>query len=182
MYWKSDMQMTSQEHFLNELCDLQCTSRMNTIYYERRLAQIRRYPFWMDVVVALAASGSGLASIIVVGYPIGVTLLRFLAVAAAIVAVVRPIYRPEAKMESFLRQAEFYTSNFFDLKALSSQVKQSGKVRQSHRQTFAVLSERHKDASKRDERPSKRSLLHKAMEEVREEMPAGEFWWPDVSK
>jgi len=41
---------------LNNVYDLQCISRMNALYYERRLCQLQAHSFWMEVVTAATAT------------------------------------------------------------------------------------------------------------------------------
>ena len=48
---------------LQDVYELKCTSRMNALYYERRLGQLQAHSFWMEVVTAATASGSGLAAL-----------------------------------------------------------------------------------------------------------------------
>ena len=101
---------------LSSVYDLQCVSRMNALYYERRLARLQTHSFWMEVVTAATASGSGLAALTLFATDPGRWAWQTLALIAAVVAVVRPIYAPGKKIETFTRQHQGYHANFFALK------------------------------------------------------------------
>src|SRR5262245_8244704 len=117
---------------LNEVYSLTCVSRMNAIYYESRLGRIQNYSFWMEVITAATASGSGLAAVsfLQVGY--GQWVWQVLALTAALVAVIRPIYAPGKKIEAFTRQHQGYHANYFSLKKLSSSIRQGSAVTVEH--------------------------------------------------
>jgi hypothetical protein len=48
---------------LQEIYELTCTSRMNAIYYAKRLAALQKESFFMEVTTAVTASGSGVAAL-----------------------------------------------------------------------------------------------------------------------
>src|SRR6266853_5647480 len=83
---------------LKAIYELMCTSRMNSLYCERRLREIQRISFWMEVLIAATASGSGLASLNTFSTAIGHSIWQALALIAAAVAIIRPIYAPGKKI------------------------------------------------------------------------------------
>jgi hypothetical protein len=119
---------------LQDVYELKCISRMNALYYERRLGHVQQWSFIMEVLIALTATGSGVAaiatgsssspSLTLFGVNIGQWTWHVLALTAAIVAVVRPIYAPGRKIETFTRQQQGYHANFFALKKLGSAIRQ----------------------------------------------------------
>jgi hypothetical protein len=86
---------------LDNIYQLECISRMNAIYYELRLSRVQFIAFYMEVIVAATASGSGVAALLAkndsyVG-TFGQYVWPAIALVAAIGAVVRPIYAPGKK-------------------------------------------------------------------------------------
>ena len=83
---------------LESVYQLQFISRMNAIYYELRLSRVRSTAFWMETIIAVAASGSGVAALVATGTSIleswGSTVWPAVALMAAVLAVIRPIYSP----------------------------------------------------------------------------------------
>jgi hypothetical protein len=72
---------------LSSVYDLQCVSRMNALYYERRLSQLQNHSFWMEVVTAATASGSGLAALTLFATIPGRWAWQAMALVAAVVAL-----------------------------------------------------------------------------------------------
>jgi hypothetical protein len=164
---------------LSNVYDLQCVSRMNALYYERRLSQLQNHSFWMEVVTAATASGSGLAALTLFATIPGRWAWQALALVAAVVAVVRPIYAPGKKIEAFTRQHQGYHGNFFALKKLAFEIRQDGSVTPDHRKRYDTLFDRHVQLSTEDEVTPDRKFLEEARRLAEKELPPGGFWWPD---
>jgi hypothetical protein len=160
---------------------------MNAIYYELRLAKMLKISFWMDVIIAATASSSGVASIIakstgIVGI-VGQTVWPLVAVVAAICAIVRPVYAPGKKIETFARQHQGYHANYFALKKLAFAIRQEDCVTRDHRRRFDTFFDRHvqlsTDAKGAEDEAAPNSTFRKEAEErTRIELPADSFWWP----
>jgi hypothetical protein len=163
---------------LNSVYDLQCVSRMNAIYYERRLSRLQTHSFWMEVVTAATASGSGLAALTLFATVPGRWAWQALALVAAVIAVVRPIYAPGKKIETFTRQHQGYHANFFALKKLAFDIRQGGRVTLEHRKRYDTDFDRHVQLSTEDEAAPDMKLLEEARRGAERELPPDGFWWP----
>ena len=82
---------------LADVYELECKSRMNVLYYGKRLGRLQAISFGMEVVIAATASGSGLAAIALVKTQPGQWLWQTLALTAAVVSVIRPHLCPWQK-------------------------------------------------------------------------------------
>lgn len=111
---------------LQAVYELLCISRMNAIYCEGRLREIQRISFWMEILIAATASGSGLASFGVFSTTYGQAVWQGLSLSAAVIAIVRPIYAPAKKLELLTRQQHGYQANFFLSKSLLSSYGRKG--------------------------------------------------------
>jgi hypothetical protein len=163
---------------LESVYELQCTSKMNALYYERRLGALQAHSFWMEVVLAATASGSGLAALTVFESDAGRWAWQGLALAAALVSVVRPIYAPGKRIEAFARQQQGYHANFFNLKKLAFAIRQEGRITAEHRRRFDTFYDRHVQLSTEDEASPKRRLLEEAQCRTAAALPNDRFWWP----
>jgi hypothetical protein len=163
---------------LGSVYDLQCVSRMNALYYERRLSRLQNYSFWMEVVTAATASGSGLAALTLFATVPGRWAWQVLALVAAVIAVVRPIYAPGKKIESFTRQHQGYHANFFALKKLAFDMRQASCVTPEHRKRYDTDFDRHVQLSTEDEATPHKRSLEEARQLAERELPPDSFWWP----
>lgn len=157
---------------------LQCKSRMNTIYYERRLGQLQRHSFWMEIAIALAASGSSVGALLQANKSWGPEIWQALALVAAVVAIIRPIYAPGKKIETFTRQQQGYHANFFNLEKLAFRIRQEGHVTDEHRRRYDSLYDRYVQLSTEDEPAPYERCLAYAQRRTEQELPPAQFWWP----
>jgi hypothetical protein len=174
---------------LESVYELKCTSRMNALYYEKRLSIVQRWSFIMEIIIALTASGSGVAALatgngssasasFLSNTGIGQWVWQLFALATAIIAVIRPIYAPGKKIEAFTRQQQGYHANFFALKKLASSIRQEGGVNADHRRRYDTFFDRHVQLSTEDETSPNRNFLAEARRLAGEELPPERFWWP----
>ncbi len=166
---------------LKETYELLCTSRMNVLYYEHRLGRVQTYSFWMEVVTAATASGSGLASLTLLATGPGIWIWQALAVVAAAVAVVRPIYAPGKRIESLTSQLHGYRANFFALRRLVTSIRQDGALTDETHRRYNTLFDRHVQLSAEDEASPDAASLARARKLCDVELPHDQFWWPEAS-
>lgn len=156
--------------------ELMCTSRMNSLYCERRLKAIQNVSFGMEV--SIAATASGLASLAPFSTAIGHSIWQALAILAAAVAIIRPIYAPGKKIELLTRQQHGCHSNFFALKKLAFSIRQKGSVDEEARRRYDTIFDRHVQLSIDDESAPVRRHVKKARDLTEVELPPSGFWWP----
>jgi len=163
---------------LKEVYELQCTSRMNAIYYGSRLGALQREAFFMEVTSAVTASGSGVAALTLWNQGVWQFAWQGLALLAAIVAVVKPLRAPGKRIEVFTRQQQGYHGNFFAMRKLAFSIRQAGAITDDHRKRFDTVYDRHVQLNAEDESSPDEDMRRRAQEAVRKELPGAEFWWP----
>jgi hypothetical protein len=163
---------------LTEIYELQCTSRMNAIYYARRLGALQKEAFAMEIFTAVTASGSGIAALTLWQEPGWKLLWQGLALLAAIVAIVKPLRAPGKRIEVFTRQQQGYHANYFALKKLAFDIRQAVAVGDEHRKRYDTVYDRHVQLNTEDEQTPDEALRREAQEAVRKELPSAAFWWP----
>jgi hypothetical protein len=163
---------------LGDIYDLQCTSRMNAIYYGHRLGQLQREAFVLELFTAITATGSGVGAIAFWNSGFGSTLWQVLALLAALAAIIKPLRAPARRIEVFSRQQQAYHANFFALKKLARDLRQAGAVRPELREQFDACYDRHVQLSLEDEQTPDDLLRDVAQRAVARELPRDRFWWP----
>ena len=181
----------ASQALLESVYDLLRTSRMNALYYGKRLQQLQMHSFCMELITAATASGSGLAAIATGGgsetqtgllnTETGQWLWQVLALTAAAVAVIRPIYAPGKKIELFTRQQQGYHANYFALKKLAFAIRQEAAVTPDHQRRYDTFFDRHVQLSTEDEVAPKQRYLLEAWRGTQDELPANIFWWPPAT-
>jgi hypothetical protein len=164
--------------FLKEVYRIRLTARTNAIYYERQLRTVTIASFWLSLVIALTASGSGLGTLLDPSQPLLHSIWKAFAVTAAISAVVRPIYAPAKRIERFTRQCRGYQANFNSLNFLAVSLKVTGQVTREHRQRFKTLFERYASLESSDDCGASRRGLSIAQKRALHEFPDDGLWWP----
>jgi hypothetical protein len=159
--------------FLHHLYDLQIKSMVNYIYYGERLKKMLFVSFWMEVIIASTASGSGLASLQLPDY-----VWRTLLAVAAVAAIIRPIYAPGKKIEIFSKQKHGYTTNYFAVKKLAFAISQCEAITAETRQRYGVIMDRHAQLSFDDEPTPRQREMQKAMKDANGNLPPQALWWP----
>lgn len=166
---------------LQSIYELTCTSRMNAIYYSKRLGALQRESFFMEVTTAITASGSGVAALTLWNQGAGQVIWQGLALTAAVVAVVKPLRAPGKRIEVFTRQQQGYHANFFALKKLAFSIRQAGAVSDDHRKAYDTVYDRHVQLNTEDEATPDDDLRREAQEAVRREFPDRAWWWPPAA-
>ncbi len=163
---------------LQSIYDLTCTSRMNAIYYSKRLGALQKESFLMEVTTAVTASGSGVAALTLWNQGAGQVAWQALALIAAVVAVVKPLRAPGKRIEVFTRQQQGYHANFFALKKLAFAIRQAAQVSDDHRKVYDTIYDRHVQLNTEDEATPDDDLRREAQDAVRKEFPDTSWWWP----
>src|SRR5947209_12752463 len=86
---------------------LQCKARMNAIYYEHRLVQLKRQWLWTEIAIALVACASGVGALLA-NRSWGSGIWQSFALLTAAIAIIRPNYAPLKQIESCIRQQQSY--------------------------------------------------------------------------
>ena len=163
---------------LTEIYELLCTSRMNAIYCERRLRELQLISLFMEILIALFATGSGAVANKTIATIFGANTWQYLIAITAIIAIIRPIYAPAKKIENLTRQQHKYGANYFALKKLAFVIRQGGIVKDENRRRFGEIFDRHAQASTDDETAPSGRHIKRARAQTASELPKESFWWP----
>lgn len=161
-----------------EVYDLYRTSLMNKKFYAHHLLVLSRWNLIFEIAIALGASGSGVAGYAFFDTPNGKFIWAPIALAAAVLATLKPIFGLSGKIQKYTELWSGYNANFISLKRLVSEIRDRKYYAPEHRERFNVAYDRHEKLSSMDVVFPSRKLLTELQKEVIDELPTNSFWWP----
>jgi hypothetical protein len=102
---------------------------LNKKYYGWRLSSFLRYNFWVELLVAIGATGSGsIAGLAIFGTLPGKYAWLLVSSAAAVIAVVKPILQHTRKIENYSKLFSGYSIAYAELDSIIEDIRSSGIV------------------------------------------------------
>jgi hypothetical protein len=106
----NDIDFVMQRVYL--IYDTTKTALLNKLYYGRRLEQYRRYNFWMEIIIAVGATGSGVAGLALWKTEYGQLVWGALSAFSIILATLKPSLKLTEKVEAYAKLYGEYTGAF----------------------------------------------------------------------
>ncbi|MBV9116076.1 MAG: hypothetical protein JOY63_01790 [Acetobacteraceae bacterium] len=164
--------MTKQDQvFFTRLCDMMRDARLSTRYYEDRLWWANAVNFGFEIVIAIGATGSGIAGWALWQSGSGVWIWGFISGASALLAIVKPIVTPGRLIEIRSRQYNGWHLFFFSVERLLLAVRCKGAFSEQDRRAFERLLSREASLSLEDEKCLNRRVLRRLKPLVEDEIP-----------
>jgi hypothetical protein len=158
------------------------TARLNVKYYCRRLEQIERQNFFIELVLLATAPTSAIAGLWFWEAEYGRLAWKVLGVVAAIAAVLKPLLALTKKIKDFESVVSGYRTLEFDLMEIKELIHQRGKYDSSMQADFKKAQQREKalvgKTPETRERPKVKAVCEA---EVRRELPDECFFVPEIS-
>jgi len=166
---------------LEYIYDAYRTSALSRTYYGIKLARYRRCNFWIEIAIAIGATGSGgIAGLAVWGTLPGNYVWLVVSGISTALAVVKPILQLAARIENYTKLYAGYTSIYLELKDIAEEISIyhmiSEKTEERYRGSRQLLREL---APLVDPNPSK-PLIRKLQEQINGQIPADGLWMPDA--
>ena len=157
------------------------TAAMNRQYYACRLTTTQRLVTTLDVVAAVAASGT-IAAWASWQTGAGATLWKALAGFAAVVTTVKPFLRLSKDVERYSELVIGYAAVYFDLKQLVEDVRTEQSLSEASWSRYQAVRQRTKDLGIKDDLVPKKRLHRRCYEQVKKEIPQDTLWWPSEER
>jgi hypothetical protein len=156
------------------------TARFSAKYYVARLRRFERINFWLEITLALTASGSGVAALSFWQTGYGKTVWTWLTAISATVAVAKPFLKLTERVKDFEGIAAGYSSLEHAYQNLTIRINQAHAYSPSLQNQFQVLYDRGSDLKSKEivDRVPKRRLMAKCRKEVDAELPEDRFYVP----
>lgn len=171
------------EHPIWDVHDMRRTARLSVKYYCVRLVHLERKNFWMEVMLAITASGSAIAGLAFWNTELGVVAWQVLIVLSALLAVAKPLMKITDQIQRLESVVTGYRIVEHDLQKIEVAARQRKAYDEDLQNRFAAVLER-MDAliTKPSEYRTNGKLQRRCQEEVDRELPCERFYVPPESQ
>nr|WP_294543130.1 hypothetical protein [uncultured Rhodopila sp.] len=154
------------------------TARLSELYYGERLDRLSRWNFIFELLVAIGASGSGIAGWAVWQDKIGAVVWACIAGLAAVIAIAKPLLAIDRRIRHATRQQQLYRSILSSLENLAFDIQQAGTLSAENRRRYQRARENLRQAEDADDPAQNLRRLEQLQQRVDKEMPAHSLWVP----
>jgi hypothetical protein len=163
---------------VENLYDLFRESRLNVKYYGKELA---RYQWWnvrIEVAAAIASSTTLLSLPLFSGSVGGKILTGLLGVVAAVLGVLKPVLNFSKRIERLSKLWAGYLSVFVSAQSIVRRVQLTRSVDSIQQDEIRSIHDKMDALCVEDDPCPKPKDLDRLQEEVENQYPLEEFWWP----
>jgi hypothetical protein len=154
------------------------TARLSELYYGTKIRTLTPWNLGIELLIAITASGSGIAGWAVWQGKLGAVVWACVAGAAAILAVAKPLLALDRQVRNATRHQQTYRTLLSSLENLAFDIQQAGTLTPEHRRRYQRARETLRQASDGDDVAPDRNRLIALQARVNEEMPPESLWVP----
>lgn len=155
------------------------TARLNVKYYSRRLESLERRNTAIEVILLITAPSSAVAGLWFWDSPVGHEIWKWLGVAAAFLAVLKPFLNLTKRIKEFESVLSGYRTLEYDLMEIKSLIEQKQKYDAELKAEFKKALQREKVlVGKTPETRENTRVKKKCEQEVLNELPMDSFFIP----
>ncbi|MFZ6864700.1 hypothetical protein ACO0K7_18915 [Undibacterium sp. Ji67W] len=170
------------EELLWEIYDEYRTARLNVKYYSARLNTFENWNDWLEVLVAVTASGSTISGFWFFKTDEGVSFWKFLLTVSGLAAFFKPFLKLTHKIRFFEQTLSGYRALDYELGDIVLQIKKDQGCSKLVLKMFDAAKKKKKDlVTKPPEIQQKKKLINKFYEEVLNEIPKESLYLPKDS-
>ncbi len=167
-------------NFYDELRD----AELNKEYYAKRIRETRRRLRFIDIYLAIFATGSGVAgfalwSYQVGGIQIGQIAFGLLAGIAAVVLISKPYLKLEDDVERLSGIQSTYASMSHILGDIVRNIMAQKDISETDKSNYSILRQMRVSLEPKEDKPANRDLVDKMQAHVNDRYPSQWFWYPD---
>ncbi|MFJ7141038.1 hypothetical protein BK669_15310 [Pseudomonas fluorescens] len=168
-----------EEHPVWDVYDLLRTARLNEKYYGCRLERFELINTSCEIIIAVTATSSAVASLPLWGDGVGAQLWKYLIFLSAVISVIKPFLQLTKKIRAYEELYSGYRMLFFDLKTLRVDINQAQQFSKVHQARFNRIKERQRQlVGNSPERTENEKLKKACISSVLLEMPTESFYVP----
>jgi hypothetical protein len=149
---------------------------MSKEYYACRLAQVKRWNIWYEIVLALGASGTAVAGWYIWSQTTGKIVWAIFSGCAAVLAIIKPILKVADEVERYSKLHIGYSELAFDYKLVCDEIRASGGISESLREAVANADKRIKELTLVDDVKPSLKLLRECQNSVKRVVPGFDEW------
>lgn len=175
--------MARENHPVWDVYDLLRTSRLNELYYGKKLQNMERLNLGIEVCIALVSSSSAVVGLAVWKTTVGNPLWQILLTAAAILTIIKPFLGFPKKIKAYEELLAGYRLLTHELRDLRMDISQSREYTSTHQARCKRIKERIRDyVAKNPERVESPKLKAICTQRVLDEIPNTGLFIPGESQ
>jgi hypothetical protein len=175
----SDTEAESTRALLDIIYNSYRQQLLNSMYYTARLATYRKYNLWMELAIAVGATGSGgIATLAIWGSITGQYAWLTISGVAALLGVIKPVLQLSKEIEKFTGLSTGHSSVYYDLKHLAEDIAISRSIPQGIVEKFSSIRERVANLGFHPAAHSHTALIQKLQAQVNDAIPLEKLWYP----
>jgi len=168
-----------EEHPVWDVYDLLRSARLNEKYYGCRLERFELINTSCEILIAVTATSSAVASFPFWGDGVGAQLWKYLICFSAVISVIKPFLQLTKKIRAYEELYSGYRMLFYDLKSLRIDINQAQEFSKTHQARFNRIKEKQRHlAGSSPERTENERLKKACFSSVLLEMPTESFYVP----
>lgn len=172
--------MSREDHPVWSVYDKLRTASLNVNYYSRRLQTLERLNFGIELLLAATAPSSAIAALWFWNNEYGQIAWKYLAVVAAVAAVVKPLLNLTKRIKAYEGILSGYRTLEYDLREIRSMIEQKKKYDQPLQAEFRRALQREKTlVAQNPETRECARVKRKCEQEVIDQFPPDSFFVPE---
>jgi len=174
---QSSQHMADQYELGCSLYELHRKLRMNALYYGKKLVDLQRRNFWLEVAIAISTSAT-VGSLAIFKLAAFWWVMPSLAAIAAILGVVKPLLGYSDEIARLSKMWNGYISLSLETASMVDDARTHQEISQETESRFKLVRDKFEELSKRDDPYPDKDLLMAQKIAVDRELPASGFWSP----
>lgn len=155
------------------------TALMTQLYYGRRLASLKNYNRWYEILLAVGTS-SAIAGWYVFQTGIGSKTWGAFAGIIAVLTTIKPILNLPSEIERLSKQNAGYRDVYFDLKQLVEDIENYACITENMEEVLATAKSRAKSLVKEDDSRPNEAIVYACQKEVNRVIIDFAAWFPEI--
>jgi len=172
-----------KKHPVWNVYDLLRTARLNVLYYSYKLDKTNKIQFIMQIILAATVPSSTIAGLEIWNFGLGKYSWEVLAILSSIFALIQPLLNFSTHSNKYKKIIDGYKILYYDLNDLKQKIEEDKSYSSPHKKLFNTAKVRRKklEVSETGIALNKR-LRRKCQKEVKNELPACNFYIPEENK
>ncbi len=155
------------------------TSLLNKKYYGEKLSTQMRNNFWMEIAIAIGATGSsGIAGLAIWGTITGKWTWLGISSLAAVLSVIKPVLQLGRVIERYTKLYVGHTNIFLELKSIIEEIEVNRSIPKKIEQKYTEIRHLIKELGGLDDPKPDVVLIKKLQESVNQEILPESLWYP----
>lgn len=164
---------------LKYIYDAYRNAALNRAYYGERLMRFQKYNSWIEIAIALGATGSGgVAGLAIWGTITGAYAWLLISGVATVLGVVKPVLQWGKVIENYSKLYTGHTNIYLELKALVEDIDVNRNVSEKLKEKYSSSRQLLKELGALDDPKPDNALIKELQQRINREIPPEALWMP----